>query len=156
MTTLQQHYKVSKDWSATHYFGLTIAWDYEHCTINLLMPSYIECTLLCFSHLPPMQPEHSLHAWQKPSYGAKVQYADQPTMAPILDTANTNQIQEVMGMLLYYAHTMDSTLLTALGAISTQQAKGMQATMETITLLLNYCAMHPNATVCYHASNMVL
>ncbi len=53
MTALQHHYNVSKDWAATHYCSLTIAWDYEHHTINLSMPGYIECTLLHFSHPPP-------------------------------------------------------------------------------------------------------
>jgi len=137
MSALQQHYKVSKDWTATCYCGLTIAWDYDNCTINLSMPGYIECTLLCFSHPPPACPEHSLHAWQKPKYRAKVQYADPPTTAPFLDAADTKCIQEVVGVLLYYTCTMDSTLLTALGTIATQQAKGTQATMEAITQLLN-------------------
>jgi len=51
---------------------------------------------------------------------------------------------------------MDSTLLTTLGIIAMQQAKGTQATMEAITQLLNYCATHPDTTVCYHTSDMVL
>ncbi len=120
------------------------------------MPGYIEWALLHFSHLPPTQPEHSPHAWQKPNYGAKVQYADQPTTAPILNATDTKQVQEVMGMLLYYACAVDSTLITALGTITTQQAKGTQATMEAITQLLNYCITHSDTTVWYHASNMVL
>ncbi len=28
--------------------------------------------------------------------------------------------------------------------------------MEALTQLLNYCATHPNASICYHASDMVL
>jgi len=32
----------------------------------------------------------------------------------------------------------------------------MQATMEALTWLLNYCATHPNASIRYHASNMVM
>jgi len=51
---------------------------------------------------------------------------------------------------------VDSTLLAALGTIATQQAKGTCDTMEAIMQLLDYCAMHPNATIGYHASNMVL
>jgi len=120
------------------------------------MPGYIKQALLQFSHPLPACPEHSLHAWQKLKYGAKIQYADPPTTALCLDAADTKCIQEVVGVLLYYAHTIDSTLLTTLGTIATQHAKGTQATMEAITQLLNYCAMHPVATVCYHASDMIL
>jgi len=74
----------------------------------------------------------------------------------VLDAADRQHIQEVIGVLLYYAHALDSTLLTALGTLATQQAKETHAMMMAITQLLNYCAMHPDATICYHASDMVL
>jgi len=51
---------------------------------------------------------------------------------------------------------VDSTLLTALGTVAMQQAHGTIKTMEAITKLLNYCATHPNATIWYHPSNMIL
>jgi len=120
------------------------------------MPGYIQQMLLCFSHLPPMHAENSLHSWQKPKYGAKVQFADVPSNAPCLDAVDTKPIQEVMGVLLYYACTIDNTLLTALGTIAMQQAKGTQDTMEAIIQLLNYSTTHPNATMYYHASDMIL
>jgi len=123
MTALEAHYAVSKDWAATCYCGLTIKWDYIWHTINLCMPGYIECTLLCFSHPPPAHTEHSPHAWQKPKYRAKVQFANCPSTAPILDAVNTKCIHEIVGILLYYAQAIDSTLLAALGTIATQQAR---------------------------------
>jgi len=51
---------------------------------------------------------------------------------------------------------INPTLLTALGTLTTQQAQGTQATMEALTQLLNYCAMHPDACIHYHASNIIL
>jgi len=50
-------------------------------------------------------------------------------------------VQEVISILLYYAHVVDSTMLAALGTLATQQANGTQATMEVLTQLLNYCTM---------------
>ena len=47
-------------------------------------------------------------------------------------------------------------MLTAIGAIMTQQSKGTKQTMQAIIQLLNYCATHPNAVVHFHASNMIL
>jgi len=82
--------------------------------------------------------------------------ADLPSTDPFLNAADTKCIQEVVGILLYYARAVDSNLLTASGTIATQQAKGTQAAMEAIMQLLNYCATHPDATIWYHASNMVL
>jgi len=81
---------------------------------------------------------------------------DLTNTSPCLDAAKTKHVQEVISILLYYACAVDSTLLAVLGTIATQQAKGTKATMEAITQLLNYCAAHPNATICYQASDMIL
>jgi len=43
MTALEAHYKVSKEWEAMYYCGLTIKWDYIQHTVDLSMPRYIEC-----------------------------------------------------------------------------------------------------------------
>jgi len=40
----------------------------------------------------------------------------------MLDAADHLCVQEVIGVLLYYARAVDSTLLTALGTLATQQA----------------------------------
>ena len=79
----------------------------------------------------------------------------EPDHTPALDAADRQRVQEVIGVLLYYARAVDSTLLTALGTLATQQAKGTHATMMAIMQLLNYCATHPDATIWYHASDMV-
>jgi len=84
--------------------------------------------------------------WQKLKYRAKVQFADPPSTTSFLNADNTKQIQEVVGILLYYAWAIDSTLLATLDTIATQQAKGTQDTMEAVTQLLNYCATHHDAT----------
>ncbi len=44
----------------------------------------------------------------------------------------------------------------ATAALASQQANITQATMQTLMHLLNYCATHPDAIICYQASNMVL
>ena len=47
-------------------------------------------------------------------------------------------------------------MLTAINAIAAQQANSTKNTMLKVTKLLNYCATHPEATVQYKASNMIL
>jgi len=123
---------------------LAIKWDYTTHNVNLFIPRYIKCALLHFSHPHVTHSKHSLHTWQKPNL---------PSTAPCLDATDTKCIQEVIGVLLYYVQAVNNTLLTALGAIATQQAKGTQDTIEAITQLLNYCATHPDATMQYHASD---
>jgi len=68
-----------------------------------------------------------------------------PNAIPALDAADCKHVQEVIGMLLYYARAMDVTMLTALVTLAMQQAKGTKATMEALTQLLNYCTTHPHA-----------
>ena len=47
-------------------------------------------------------------------------------------------------------------MLTALGSIAAQQSKGTEKTYAETLWLLNYAATHPNAKICYTASNMIL
>lgn len=154
--TLSLHYKMTTDWDATKYCGITLEWDYNKRTVDLSMPGYIDRALQRFAHTKPRRPEHSPHAWQKPQYGARVQYAQLEASEVFLDAANVKRVQEVVGVLLYYARAVDPTLLVALGTIASQQAKATNDTMKAVTHVLNYCATHPSATIRYIASDMVL
>jgi len=120
------------------------------------MPGYIERALQQFHHPHPKQPKHVPHSWQHPMYGAKVQYAPNPDHTTALDTTDCKCMQEVIGILLYYARAVDPTMLLALGTLTTQQTNGTQAPMQALMHLLNYCATHPDAVICFHASDMVL
>ena len=47
-------------------------------------------------------------------------------------------------------------MLVAIGTIASQQSKSTQATRYATVWLLNYAASHPNSTIRYNASDMVL
>eukprot|EP00957_Ditylum_brightwellii_P042129 3190569-Ditylum_brightwellii.AAC.1 len=47
-------------------------------------------------------------------------------------------------------------LLPALNAIAFQQSAPTEATLKETDHLLDYLATYPNATVCFHASDMIL
>jgi hypothetical protein len=65
-------------------------------------------------------------------------------------------VQDIVGMLLYYGHTVNPTLLTALSSIATRQVNGTTAVAESCQQLLNYVATHPNTSICYKACDMIL
>ena len=67
------------------------------------MPIYIEKALLRFCISPLVKPQHSLHNWLPPSYGAKVQMTQSSDTSKILDADGKRRIQEVAGVLLYHA-----------------------------------------------------
>ena len=47
-------------------------------------------------------------------------------------------------------------MITALGYISAQKAKGTKQTYKDTLWLFNYAATHPDATIWYSASDMIL
>mmetsp|Transcript_27292 Transcript_27292/g.38608 ORF Transcript_27292/g.38608 Transcript_27292/m.38608 type:complete len:116 (-) Transcript_27292:351-698(-) len=102
-----------------------------------------------FQHPTPSRPQDSPHNHDIPKYGAKIQYAKEPDTTAALNTKDTKKVQEIFSTLLYYAQAIDSTMLPAIGTLSTQQSAPTNKTMEGITQLLNYCASNPNAIVRY-------
>ncbi len=65
-------------------------------------------------------------------------------------------VQRVIGSILYYARAVDLTVLMALSTIASEQAKGKESTMKKTKQLLDYLATHPDATIRFHASDMIL
>ena len=45
LSILKKLYKVTHDWSGTQYCGLTLAWDFESCTVDISIPGYIDKAL---------------------------------------------------------------------------------------------------------------
>jgi hypothetical protein len=89
-------------------------------------------------------------------YGATKQYAETIDTSPPLSKEDKKYVQEVVGTFLYYARCLDSTNLTALGSIATQQANPTKNTMIKVKQFLDYASTRPNAIVTYQASDMVL
>jgi hypothetical protein len=63
---------------------------------------------------------------------------------------------QVIGTVLYYARAIDNPMLVALGTFAEAQTKGTEQTAQACTNLLNYAATHPNTTIQYKASDMIL
>jgi hypothetical protein len=99
---------------------------------------------------------HHMHAWTAPAYGTKVQYAAENDTTPPLSAKQLTRLQQIIGIFLYYARAIDSTMLVALGIFASAQTKGTGATTIAVTHLLDYCASHPDAILCFSASQMAL
>ena len=154
VATLSTSYQVSTDWTGSRYCGLILTWDYVARTCDISMPGYIERTLTRFQHPSPRLHEHSPHPWQKPTYGAKTQFALLPDDTAALDATDKTRILEGLGtLLLFYARAIDST---AIGELATEQSEGTKTAMQKLSQLLTYCATHPDATVRFTASDMIL
>ena len=154
--TLQHHYTITIDHHATKYCGMQLDWDYDAGHATLSMPGYVERALHRFMHSPPQPPQHAPRQWTPPSYGAKVQYAEDPDELPPLNPQEVNRLQQIIGTFLFYARAIDNTMLVALGTLAAAQTKGTQQTMQATVQLLNYAATNHDVAIQFHKSDMVL
>jgi hypothetical protein len=143
------------DKEATKYIGLTIEWDYTNRKAHIHMPGSLQKALTRFSHEFLDKLQKSPHPHVIPQYEAKTQYAKDKDISPP-SKEETKCIQAVAGTLLYYARAVDTTILTALSLIATEQAKPTQETMKKVKQLLDYCATQEDAIITYNASQMIL
>ena len=87
----------------------------------MLIPKFIRYVLLRFNHQKPKSPQHSPHENTSIIYHKKTrQYALQPDTSELLDKKGVKYVQQATGLLLYYARTLDGTMLPALKTIGTE------------------------------------
>ena len=156
LNLLGQFYKLKIDWTGSSYLGITLKWDYLLCTVELSMPGYVERALQRFQHPAPTRLQHSPYAWTPPQYGVRTQLTESPDHSPRLLPTDITRLQQIIGVFLYYARVVDNTMLVALGTLAAAQSEGTEATMRAATQFMDYCATHPNATIRYTASDMIL
>ena len=103
LDALRDHYKISIDWEGKHYCGLTFDWDCTNKYVDVTMPGYIAKTLERYQHKCLTNPVYSLHKYNPPEYGKRLQMAPGPDTSNKLDLKQTRIIQGIVGSLLYYS-----------------------------------------------------
>jgi hypothetical protein len=152
---LLRTYELTTDWTATVYSGMSLNWDYEKRTCNISMPGYVSNVLSKFQHDAPKHPQHTPYQYATPVYGAKTQYATKDETPP-LTAQQCLTIQKVTGSVLYYARVVYPTVLMPLNDIATEHTKATEKAQAATNQLLDYLVTHPDATIGYHASDMIL
>ena len=108
------------------------------------------------AHPKPRKPVHAPHEWNKPVFGRHIQQGTAEDTSPRLPASQTTLIQSIVGALLYYTRAVDPTMYPALNEVSLTQASPTEKTLQKCHQLLDYVSTHPNATIRYHASDMIL
>jgi hypothetical protein len=152
---LLKSYELKTDWEAKVYSGMYLKWDYKNRTCDISMPGYVSNVLSKFQHDAPKHPQHTPSRYVTPVYGAKTQYATKDETPPLTEKKCLT-IQKVTGSILYYARAVDPTVLMPLTDIATEQTKATEKTQATANQVLDYLVTHPDATIRYHASDMIL
>jgi hypothetical protein len=73
LNAIHTKYQLTSDWTGSLYCGIALRWDYNHGTVDLSMPGYIDRALHRFQHPKPYRAEHAPHAWNEPVYGSTTQ-----------------------------------------------------------------------------------
>ncbi len=134
--TLEEHYKLTCDWTGRRYIGITLDWDYKRRQVHLSMPNYVAKALKQFQH-KVRKLQHSPYPSAPIIYGAKKQYATQKSSAPLVDAKTKKFIQQVCGKFLFLGRAVDSTLLCPISAIASQSAAPTTETLENTMKLLD-------------------
>ena len=158
LQTLRQYYEaIPVDWTGTLYCGITLKWDYDQRTCELSMPGYVQHAVNKFNtgtngptkstdapHPYKASKKHGLPMTTEVDIGAK------------LSPKAIKQLQQIVGTFLFYTRAVDPTMLTALSIITTEQTQGTQTAKDKAEHFLMYAATHPNATIKYYKSDMIL
>ena len=143
---LCNHYQeVEIDWAGKRFCGIHLNWDYTNHTCDLSMPGYVEQALHKFQHPTPTKLQHSPYPAMVKQYGVKIQL-----------THEIKRLQQIISTFLFYSRAVDPTLLTALRKLSSAQATANEATKRACQQFLDYCASHPDGSIRYHTSDMIL
>jgi hypothetical protein len=153
---LLRNYEITTDWGGTVYSGITLKWDYDKHTCDISMPRYVNNVLnKLILHDNPKTPHHTPSKYVTPVYGAKMQYATQDE-TPLLSAKQCTNILTITGSFLYYSRAVDPTELMPLNDIATEQTTATEKTQTSASQLLDYLATHPDDTIRFYASDMIL
>ncbi|MGV7235206.1 MAG: hypothetical protein ACQ9ET_03015, partial [Nitrosomonadaceae bacterium] len=144
-SVLEEHYKITEDWTGSRYIGLTLDWDYARGQVHLSMPGYVAKALKQFQYKWDGTKQDAPFPSAPIQYGAKQQYATQESQSPPLDKDGKKFIQQVCGKFLFLARAVDSTLLCPISAIAAQAANPTEETMQQTQQLLKYLASQEEA-----------
>ena len=120
------------------------------------MPGYITKQLQKYQHEIAKRPQYSPYPSALKKYGSSAQ---EPIKSDDYKTSGRdkiNCIQKIVGSTLYYERSVDPTILMALSTLSSEQAKATMQTIKNLHQQLDYLVTHPDATMRYYASNMIL
>jgi hypothetical protein len=134
---------------------MTLKWDYKNRICDISIHGFIANVISKFQHNTPKHPQHTPSRYIMPVYGANTQYATQDETPPLMEIQSLN-IQKVTVSVLYYARAVEPTFMMPVNDIANEQTKSTEKTQAATNQMLDYLATHPDATIRYLASDIIL
>jgi hypothetical protein len=91
-----------------------------------------------------------------PRYGKFQQEVLPDPLSVPLTPEEAKELQEIVGVFLFYARAVDPTMLTAINKIASRQTKPTSLIKQEVERFFQYANTHPDATMRIRASDMKL
>jgi len=155
--TLRKLYEITIDTAPTQkYIGITLEYNRDEGYLDMSMPGYIKNALTRFGKLD-VKGANSPIIYVPPVYGATTQTIpeDKPT-GQSLDKAQVKLTQEIIGVFLYYARSVDPMMFPAVNKLATRLVGADTSIFQDTNRLFQYASRWLNAKMRVHASDMKL
>jgi hypothetical protein len=146
LMTLRLLYVVKEDWSGVSYVGFKIHHDREKGKLTISMPNYIKDAAERFNINISKKIDNPLI-----SDSGNNNHPDQPATPQ-----QEKRLQQIVGVILYYARAVDPIVLARISKISSKQKNPTISTLKAAERVLQYLATQPEASITFHKSKMRL
>ena len=155
LDTLRTKYQIKVDETGSKYLGMNIDIRRDLGYLSLSIPGYVMKALTRFS---PNNTSGALSpsVYTPPVYGSTAPQMTHSDATPPLDQEQRHRLQQIVGVFLYYARMIDSTMLPAITALASEQATATITTAESAARFLAYAASFPANELRFYASGMRL
>jgi hypothetical protein len=134
---------------------MDIVIDRQNRHVTLSMPGYVE-KLLRRVRPAGIKGASTPSVYHAPNYKSPKAQTATIDASPMATEAQQHELQVVVGTLLYYARTVDPSILTAVHELGSVQAKPTAKDMIKLERLLQYVSTHQRGATRYYASSMQL
>jgi hypothetical protein len=149
-------YEVTVDYKAQKYVGISISHDRVNHRLEISVPGYIANALERFGIEPKSRGTHAPAPSPDKRYYDKTPQEATRDDSPPVGPAEQKFIQEVVGVLGWYARAVDPTIICAVNKLASRQARPTENVVKDALQLLDYVATYPDATIVYVPSDMQL
>ena len=156
LSTLRALYKITTDFATTlKYVGITLQYDKQKRHIDMSIPGYVKKAMQRFKRTE-LKGADSPIIYVPPNYSTRQQHAPMYEPSIPLNAAEIQELQEIVGVFLFYARAVDPTMLTAINKIASRQSNPTSLIKKEIDRFLQYANKYPDAKMRVRASNMKL
>jgi hypothetical protein len=156
LKALNELYTVTTQMGNTHkYIGITMIYNRKEKYIHHCMPGYIEKGLKRFRRFN-LKGADSPCIYIPPQYGKHTHDVLPDAPSEPLTPEQIQELQEIIGVFLFYARAVDPTMITPLSKIASKQSEPTTLLTPEVDRFLQYASKYPNAGQRIRASKMVL